>query len=289
LCIWYSPYTYYSLLIRESCLCDILPTLITLYSSGRVVYLIFSIHQILITHQGELCIWHSPYTYHSLLIRESCLSDIVPQLIIHYSLGRVVHLAFSIHYLLITHQGDLCTWHSPYTNYSLLIREGCLSDILHTLITHYSSGRIMYLTFSINLLLITHQGELCIWHYPYTTYSLLIRESCVSDIPHTLIDHYSSVIVVYLTFSIHYLLLTHQGELFIWHSPYINYSLLIRESCWSDILHTLVTHHGEVCIWHSPCINYSLLIRESCLSDILHTLFTHYSSERVVYLTPSLH
>jgi hypothetical protein len=67
----HSPYTNYSLLIRESCLSDILHTLITHYSSG---------------------------------IGESYVSDILHTLIINYLSGRVVHLAFSIHYLLITHR-----------------------------------------------------------------------------------------------------------------------------------------------------------------------------------------
>jgi hypothetical protein len=153
LCFWLYPCTKYSLLKRECFVCDIVQTPNTPYSSGRVVYLTFSIHLLHFTRQGELCIWHSPYTNYSILIRESYASDILHTLIINYSSGRVVHLAFSIHYLLITHQGELCIWHSPYTNWSLLIRKNYSSDILHTLITHYSLG------------------ELCIWHSPYTSYS----------------------------------------------------------------------------------------------------------------------
>ena len=162
-----------------------------------------------------MCIWHT-YTKYSLLFRESCVSGILHTLITHYSSGRVVYLTLSIHFLLIrarcvsdilhtlnTHLGELCTSHSPYSNYSLLIRECCVSDILHTLITPYSSVRVVYLTFSIHLLLITRQEELLIWHSTYINYSLLIRGSCVSDIPHTLIINYSSGRVVYLTFSIH--------------------------------------------------------------------------------------
>jgi len=123
------------------------------------------------------------FSINLLIIRTSCVSDIP--------------------HTLNTHLGELCTSHSPYTNYPLLIRECCVSDILHTLITPYSSRRVVYLTFSIHQLLITHQGELCIWHSPYTICALLIREFCVPDILHTLIPQYASGRVVYLTFSIH--------------------------------------------------------------------------------------
>jgi hypothetical protein len=196
----------------------------------------------------------------------------------------------------------MCIWHYTYTKYSLLIRESFVTDIIHTLIIHYSSERVVYLTFSIHLLLNTHQGELCMSYSPYTNYSLLIRESYLSDILHTLIINYSSGRVVHLAFSIHKLLITHQGELCIWHSPYTNWSLLIRDNCLSDILHTLNTHLVELCtshspytnyslliresffIWHSPYTNYSLLIKESCVSDIFDTLITDYLSERVASL-----
>jgi hypothetical protein len=167
--------------------------------------------------------------------------------------------------------GRVFIWHSPYINYSLLIRKNYVSDILHKLFINYSSGRAVHLAFSIHYLPITHQGELCIWHYPHTMWSLLIRARCVSEILHTLN--------------------THLWELCTSHSPYTNYSLLIRKCCVSDTLHTLITQYslGRVCMWHSPYINYSLLVRESCVSDILHSLITPYSSGKVMYLTFSIH
>jgi hypothetical protein len=46
-----------------------------------------------------------------------------------------------------------------YGEYQILNSPRCVSDILHALITPYSSGRVVYLTFSIHYLLITHQGD----------------------------------------------------------------------------------------------------------------------------------
>ena len=108
-------------------------------------------------------------------------------------------------------QGELCTWHFPYTNYSILTRESCVCDILHTLITIHLHRYV---------------------HFPYTNYSILTRESCV-----------------------------------------FNYSLLVRENCVFDILHTLI-------------INYS---SGRVVFDILHTLIINYSSGRVVHLAIPIH
>jgi hypothetical protein len=44
-----------------------------------------------------------------------------------------------------TRLGELCTSHYPYTNCALLIKECSVSDILHALITPYSSGRVVHL------------------------------------------------------------------------------------------------------------------------------------------------